>query len=377
VAVIGSGPAGLTAAYYLAKIGRHEVTIFEALAEPGGMLRYGIPRYRLTEEVLQRDLDVIASAGVSIETNFRVRSLTELQTQGYDAIFISSGAHSSYPLGVEGQELEGVIDCLQYLRDVASGKPVTVGERVAVVGGGNSAIDAARTALRTGATHVTILYRRGRDEMPADDHEIADALAEGVVLETLTVPVAVQRAGDKLEVTCRRVRLGAADASGRRRPEPIEGSEFADHYDTVLSAVGQHPAVPADWGVEVGKGERIKVAPSTLQTSMKGVFAGGDAVLGPASVVEAIAHGRAAAQEIDLYLGGSGDIEEQLAPAEILSELPPLPEEAGEQFRPEMPTTAVPVRIRSFTEVELGYSRQDAIEEAGRCLRCDLQESKS
>ena len=375
VAVIGSGPAGLTAGYYLAKVGGHAVTVFEALAQPGGMLRYGIPRYRLPEEILQRDIDIIESAGVRIETNSKVRSLTALREQGFDAIFISSGAHTSYPLGIEGQDQHGVIDCIQFLRDAASDKQAQVGERVAVIGGGNSAIDAARTALRSGGKEVTILYRRDRDEMPADDHEIADALSEGVKLETLTLPVKVERDADGLEVTCRRMRLGAIDESGRRRPEPIERSEFTARYDTVLSAVGQHPTVPDDWGLEVGSGERIKVEPGSLQTSVADVFAGGDAVLGPASVIEAIAHGRSAAQAIDRYLGGSGDIDEYLAPAEILSELPPLPVETGERFRPEMPSTDVLVRIRSFSEVELGYSRQDAIEEAGRCLRCDLQES--
>jgi NADPH-dependent glutamate synthase beta subunit-like oxidoreductase len=373
--VIGSGPAGLTAAYYLAKLGGHAVTVFEALAQPGGMLRYGIPRYRLPEEVLQRDIDIVVGAGVTIETNSEIRSLPALRDRGFEAIFISSGAHSSYPLGVEGEDSAGIIDCIQFLRDVASGKEVRVGEQVAVVGGGNSAIDAARTALRTGGKDVTILYRRDRDEMPADDHEIADALAEGVRLETLTLPVKVERDAEGLQVTCLRVRLGAIDATGRRRPEPIEGSEFTVRYDTVLSAVGQHPSVPADWGLQVGSGERITVEPGNLQTSVEGVFAGGDAVLGPASVIEAIGHGRSAAQAIDRYLGGSGNIDEHLAPAEILSELPPLPAETGERFRPEMPASDVMVRIRSFSEVELGYSRQDAIEEASRCLRCDLRES--
>jgi NADH-quinone oxidoreductase subunit F len=374
VAVIGSGPAGLTAGYYLARTGGHAVTIYEALPEPGGMLRYGIPRYRLPAAVLDRDLGIITGAGVRIETNAEIRSLDALRERGHDAIFLSSGAHASDSIGDETQVLEGVTDCVQLLRDVASGAPVVVGRRVAVVGGGNSAIDAARTALRIGAGEVTVLYRRDRDAMPADEHEIDQAILEGVRLETLVAPVSVRRAGDSLDVTCTRIRLGAIDASGRRRPEPIAGSAFTVGYDTVLSAVGQHPAVPAEWGVEVGHGDRITVIPGTLRTAVEGVFAGGDAVLGPASVIAAMTHGRAAAQAIDRYLGGSGDIDEHLAPAEIVSELPPMPVETDDRFRPPMPISDLATRFQSFSEVELGYSRQDAIEEASRCLRCDLRE---
>jgi len=374
VAVIGSGPAGLTAAYYLARTGGHAVTVYEALPRPGGMLRYGIPRYRLADAVLERDLAIITAAGVRIETNAEIRSLDALRERGHDAIFLSSGAHVSDSLGDETQVLEGVTDCVQLLRDVASGVPVEVGRRVAVVGGGNTAIDAARTALRMGADEVTILYRRDRDAMPADEHEITQALLEGVRLETLVAPVSVRRVDGGLDVTCLRIRLGAIDASGRRRPEPIAGSEHAACYDTVLSAVGQHPAVPPEWGVEVGAGYRIQVLPGSLRTAVEGVFAGGDAVLGPASVIAAMTHGRAAAQEIDRYLGGSGDIDEHLAAPEILSELPPMPVETEDRFRPPMPISDLRTRFRSFSEVELGYSRQDAIEEASRCLRCDLRE---
>jgi NADH-quinone oxidoreductase subunit F len=376
VAVIGSGPAGLTAAYYLSRVGGHAVTVYEALPEPGGMLRYGIPRYRLPADVLERDLRIIRDAGVRIETNVEVASLPALRER-HDAVFISTGAHVSDSFGDEGQELEGVIDCLRFLREVASGEPVRVGERVAVVGGGNSAVDAARTALRLGGREVTIVYRRDRDEMPADENEIAEALAEGVRLETLVAPVSVTRAADGLDLTCQRVRLGAIDASGRRRPEPIEGSTFTTRYDTVLSAVGQHPHVPPEWGLEVGPGERIVVRPDGARTSLDGVFAGGDAVTGPASVIMAIAQGRAAAQAIDRYLGGSGEIDEQLAPPERAGELPPLQAETGERLRTRIPSTDARTRIRSFSEVELGYTPEDAMEEASRCLRCDLLEAKA
>ncbi|MCU0506063.1 MAG: FAD-dependent oxidoreductase [Chloroflexi bacterium] len=374
VAVVGSGPAGLTAAYYLARTCGHAVTVYEALERPGGMLRYGIPRYRLTDAVLDHDLAIIAAAGVRIETGVEVRSLDALRDRGHDAIFLASGAHVSDSLGDETQLLEGVTDCVTLLREVSSGRPVTVGRRVAVVGGGNTAIDAARTALRIGASEVTILYRRDRDAMPADVHEIEQALLEGVRLETLVAPVEVRRADGSLAVTCQRVRLGAVDAGGRRRPEPVAGTEFTVAYDTVLSAVGQHPAVPPEWGVDVGAGQRIVVAPGSLRTGVDGVFAGGDAVLGPASVIAAIAQGRAAAQAIDRFLGGSGDIDEHLAPVEIVADLPPIAEETEDRFRPPMPVSDLATRFGSFAEVELGYSRRDAIEEASRCLRCDLRE---
>jgi len=377
VAVIGSGPAGLTAAYYLARVGGHAVTIYEALPEPGGMLRYGIPRYRLPAEVLERDLAIVRAAGARIETDVEIRSLSALRENGHDAIFVSTGAQVSDSIGDETQVLEGVVDCIRFLRDVASGVPVSVGERVAVVGGGNSAVDAARTALRLGGREVTILYRRDRESMPADEHEIAEALAEGVRLETLVVPTSVVRTAGGLDVTCLRLRLGEIDASGRRRPEPIEGSAFTVRYDMVLSAVGQHPHVPAEWGLDVGAAERIVVTPGSLRTSLDGVFAGGDAVTGPASVITAIAHGRAAAQAIDRYLGGSGDIDEQLAPAATADELAPVAVETGERFRTRIPSADARARIRSFTEVELGYSREEAMEEASRCLRCDLLQARS
>jgi NADH-quinone oxidoreductase subunit F len=376
VAVIGSGPAGLTAAYYLARVGGHTVTIYEALERPGGMLRYGIPRYRLPADALERDLRIIETAGVRIETNAEVRSLAALREQGHDAVFVSTGAHISDSFGDDPQDLEGVVDCIHFLRDVAAGTPVRVGRQVAVVGGGNSAVDAARTALRIGAEEVTIVYRRDRSEMPADDHEIREALAEGVRLQVLVAPVSVHCADDGLDLTCHRMRLGAIDASGRRRPESIAGSEFTTRYHTVLSAVGQHPHVPPEWGLEAGRGERVVVAPGSHRTSLEGVFAGGDAVTGPASVITAIAEGRAAAQEIDRYLGGSGQIDERLVPPEGPADIPLVQVEAGQRFRTRIPSTDARARVHSFAEVELGYSREDAMAEASRCLHCDLLQTR-
>jgi NADPH-dependent glutamate synthase beta subunit-like oxidoreductase len=245
---------------------------------------------------------------------------------------------------------------------------------VAVVGGGNSAVDVGRTALRLGAREVTILYRRDRGDMPADAHEITEAIAEGVRLQTLVMVGSIVRAGDGLDVTCLRARPGAFDDSGRRRSIPIEGSAFTARYDTVVAAVGQHPRVPAAWGLEAGPGEQIVVAPGGLRTAVEGVFAGGDAVTGPSTVVAAIAHGRAVASEIDRYLGGDGCIDESFAPPDRPVELEPLAVATGELPRTRMPAADARTRIRSFDEVELGYSREEAKLEANRCLRCDLGE---
>jgi NADPH-dependent glutamate synthase beta subunit-like oxidoreductase len=244
-----------------------------------------------------------------------------------------------------------------------------------VVGGGNSAIDAARTALRAGAAQVTILYRRTREEMPADRDEIEDAIAEGVKLETLTLPVGIRRSKGGLEVTCRRMKLGDIDATGRRRPVPVEGSDFTLVTDTILSAIGQYPGIPRRLGVEVSeRGQTVAVERETLETSMKGVFAGGDVVLGPASVVEAIGQGRRAAAAIDRFLGGDGRIDESLAPPENRDALPPMKTETKARPRTAMPFLAPATRARSFKQVEKGYSRSQAVEEAGRCLRCDLED---
>ena len=373
VAVIGSGPAGLTAAYYLTKRGGHEVVIHEALEEPGGMLRYGIPRYRLSAEDLDRDIDIVRAAGVEIRCSSPVESISALRDEGYHAVFVAHGAHASYALGLDGaDETDRVHDCVQFLRRVTGGEKIDVGRRVAVVGGGNSAIDAARTSMRLGADKVTMLYRRSREEMPADDAEITDALDEGMDLQTLTLPIAVKPVDGGIEVTCQRMKLGRIDSSGRRRPEPIEGSEYTEVYDAIIAAIGQHPETPTGFMVETDKRGRVAADRDTLSTSAKGVWAGGDAVTGPASVVEAIAHGRRGAEEIDRFLGGKGDIAEVLAPAEDLAALPPMPDEAGDRLRPQMPHRPADERKRTFEQVELGYSKEAAIEEASRCLRCDI-----
>jgi len=369
VAIVGSGPAGLTAAYYLARLG-HSVTVFEALPEPGGMMRVGIPDYRLPKDILLAEIKEIQDIGVTIKTNTRVGSLDSLFEEGYNAIFLAIGAHQSIKIGMAGDDSPQVMECVDLLRNMNLGKRVKLGKKVAVIGGGNAAIDSARTALRLGAKEVTVIYRRTREEMPANHEEIEDALAEGMQLQFLAAPSRIISQNGKAALECIRMQLGEMDASGRRRPEPIKGSEFMATFDTIIAAVGQRPDVPQQFGLATGAGNTIKVDPDTLSTLRKGVFAGGDAVSGPASVIEAIAAGRQAAISIDKYLGGSGVIDETLAPPE--EETAPL-EEAEKKRRPQVPTLPIARRLSGFDQVELGYSEQMAIEEAARCLRCDLE----
>ena len=371
VAVVGSGPAGLTAAYYLAKLCGHAVTVFEALSKAGGMLRAGIPRYRLPKDVLDAEIDIVRQVGVDIRTSAPVDSLEALRQQGYDAVFLALGAQAGIKLGVSGEDTAGVVNCVSLLREVSFGKRVKLGKTVAVIGGGNAAVDASRTALRLGAKEVTILYRRTRDEMPAAYEELEQALDEGVTAEFLVAPQRITRNNGHVTLECIRMQLGKTDASGRRRPEPIPGTEFEKEFDTVIAAIGQTTEIPDTLGLPTDKGGTLHVDPDTLATDIEGVFAGGDAVSGPASVIEAIAAGRQAAISIDKYLGGKGMIDEVLASPEATT--PPEVEEE-ERGRAQMPWVPAESRVKNFNLVELGYSEDAAIEEARRCLKCDLEE---
>jgi len=372
-AIIGSGPAGLTVAYYLARLG-HEVTVFEALPVAGGMLRVGIPSYRLPVEVLEKEIKEIEDIGVTIKTDSPVESLDELFSQGFDAIFVGVGAHRGTSMGVEGENSPGIVDGVDFLREVNLGRKVEVGERVMVVGGGNVAMDASRTALRLEAKEVTIVYRRTRSEMPASEEEIEEALEEGIKIEYLTNPVRINSKDGRLEVEFTRMELGKVDDSGRRRPEPVAGSEFTGEYDLMIKALGQESVVPDIYGIEAGRGGRVTVDAETLGTTREGVFAGGDVVSGPASVIEAIAAGRQAAISMDRYLGGEGNIDEVLASPEGEVEPIELDEIEGEKYRPELTLLPSEERIKNFAQVLLGYDVERAIEECKRCLRCDLEE---
>ena len=372
VAVVGSGPAGLAAAYYLRKLG-YPVTIFEAHSEVGGMLRVGIPKYRLPREVLDIEVQRLVRMGVEIRTNTRVVSLDLLFELGYEAVFITVGAHQSLRLRIEGEESAGVVDGATFLREVNLGLKPSVGASVAAVGGGNVAIDAARTALRLDADKVKVLYRRTRAQMPADPAEVEQALEEGVELCSLVAPTKIERKEGRLRVTCLRFELGEPDASGRPRPVPIKGSEFDMQLDTLITAIGQAPRVPEDFHLRTGRGRTIQVDPVTLLTNRQGVFAGGDAVTGPATVVQALATGRQAAARIDEYLQHRYPfLAKEPEEAPIGDLLPKTIEAIRKAHRLEPPLLAPETRVKGFRPVELIYDWETAIDEARRCLRCGM-----
>ncbi|MBU4371665.1 MAG: FAD-dependent oxidoreductase, partial [Proteobacteria bacterium] len=309
VAVIGAGPAGLTAAYYLAIEG-YDIDVFEALPVAGGWLAVGIPEYRLPKDVLRAEIGVIEELGVKIHLNTSIGkdiSFEKLR-QDYDALFIGCGTVLSSKLDVPGEELQGVVHGVDYLRRVNLGEKVSLGKRVAVIGGGNVAMDAVRTAVRTGSQEVFILYRRSRAEMPASPEEIEEALAEGIRMEFLAAPVRILGENGKVTgVECIRMELGEPDASGRRRPVPVKGSEFTIACDSIVPAIGQAADlsfIPKESGIAVNKWNTFDVDPVTFATSVPGIFAGGDNVTGPATVVKAVYAGKEAAVSIDRYLSG-------------------------------------------------------------------------
>ena len=371
VAVIGSGPAGLTAAYELAKLG-YPVTVFESLPKLGGMLQVSIPGYRLPKDVLNKEIQTIVNLGVEVRTNVTIGkdlTLDELLQTGYSAVFIAVGLQECRKLRIEGEELDGVIPALKFLKNVNLGRQVKVGSRVAVVGGGNSAIDAARVAIRQHADEVMVLYRRSRDEMPAYSSEVEEAEKEGVKLHFLVSPKRILgKDGHVVSIECIRMELGEFDESGRRRPVPIEGSEFIIKVDTVIPAVGQsldHTLLPKE--ITLSENNTIAVNPRTLQASLPEVFAGGDAVKGEATVIDAICQGKNAAISIDRFLRG----EDMLAGREeILSEGLTAPqEEVVRKPRQVMPLLPVNQRVGD-KEVQLGFTEEMVMEEASRCLAC-------
>jgi NADPH-dependent glutamate synthase beta subunit-like oxidoreductase/Pyruvate/2-oxoacid:ferredoxin oxidoreductase delta subunit len=310
VAVVGAGPAGLTAAYELAKLG-YPVTVFERMSQPGGMMRYCIPDFRLERFVVENETNYIKELGVEVRTGVEFGkdvTIESLHDNGYKAVFLAIGAQLGMKLHVPGEDLKGVVNAVDFLRDVTLGKHVEVGQRVAVVGGGNSAIDAARTAKRMGAREVTILYRRSSEEMPALPSEVAEAEKDGVKIEILVAPKQIiGQDGKVAAIECQRMKLGETDESGRRRPVPIPGSEHKYDVDTVIPALGQlaeASCIPKPLQDEKTRIPTIATDPLTLETKVSGVFAGGDVVTGPASIIEAVGQGKRAATSIHLYLSG-------------------------------------------------------------------------
>ena len=372
VAIVGSGPGGLTAAYYLGKRLGHNVTVFEALPEPGGQLRVGVPHFRLPRKHLDAEISVIAETRVQIRTESRIEDLDKLLNQGYDAVLLAVGAMKPRKLGAPGEELPRVMDCASFLQAVNLGQKVNIGQRVAVVGGGNVAMDGARTARRLGGSEVRVLYRRTRQEMPAYAFEVKSAEEEGVIFDFLVAPRAVAPQGNGLQAQLYRMELGHPDESGRRRPVPVPNSDFNIAVDTLLVAIGLEASVPSQWAVALNPDGTIKADPKSQETNRPGVFACGDAATGPVNVIEAIAGGRRAAQAIDRYLGGDGDISETLAP-EQGDEMayPPYLLNAG-TWPPHQHEIPRDRRVTTFDEVEQGLTKEDAGHEALRCIRCDL-----
>jgi indolepyruvate ferredoxin oxidoreductase alpha subunit len=363
VAIIGSGPAGLSCAYHLTMMS-YPVTAFEALPVPGGMLRVGIPEYRLPKDVLSAEIKRIEDLGVDIRLNTTVTSINQLMNQGYKAVFVAAGAHKDMKLGIPGEEKTGVLSATGFLREVNLGKAVGIGDRVIVVGGGNVAIDSARVAIRQGAKQASIVYRRSRAEMPASDEEIEAAEEEGIKITYLAVPTKVLGDGKVTGMECTRMELGEPDANGRARPIPIKGSEFVIGADTVIVAIGQIPALTfADKELQISAQNTLIVDPDTLATNKPGVFAGGDVVTGPATVADAVGTGKRAAVSIDRYLRGKPlNSKEKKRPVVSFEELhtanlPLLPK-------------AKASRVQGFAEVEDGLTPDVATVEAQRCLSC-------
>ena len=381
VAVVGGGPGGLTAAYYLARRG-YDVQIFDAHPKLGGTLRYGIPDYRLPQKVLDLEIQYILDHGVSAQCGVRLGqdfTLADLQQQGFAATFLALGAMRAKPLGVEGERADGVIGGIDYLSAVKQqGAPEFKGS-VLTVGGGNTAIDAARTALRCGAGRSTILYRRTRDEMPADRAEIDDALAEGVRIEFLVAPLnVVVESGRVKALRCQRMRLGDPDQSGRRRPVPIAGSEQEYSCNTIIAAIGQDVVLDGAVGSTLGdlavsRWGTLEVDSRTFATNVPGVFAAGDVVTGPAAAIDAIGSGRLAALSIDTFLQ-TGRLLGQPEFASKRTDLGEIPHEYFEQFekgvRAEATKLAPEESVRGWSEMDHGLAAEQIKPEAGRCLSC-------
>ena len=384
VAVIGAGPAGLACAYYLGLRG-YRSTIFECLPEPGGMAAVGIPDYRLPRSILRREADFVEELGSEIRYNTRIGkdlSLQDIFDEGFKIVFIGSGAHNASSMRCEGEEAgyEGFMTGVEFLRKMALGEKTLEGKKIVVIGGGNVAIDCVRSALRLGFTDVNLVYRRTEAEMPADEVEIHDAKEEKVVFNFLTQPIKILAENNKVTgLECLRMELGEPDASGRRRPVPIEGSNFVIEAEAVVPAIGQVcdiTYIDAALGIEKTRWNTIVVKNRTFQCGDKPVFSGGDCESGPFTLIAALAAGKKAARYIDQYLGTGAcepddnenmeDLIEHMGVFRKDERMPIL----GGKDRMQLKMLDPETRIHTFDEVEEGFNAADALEEASRCLRC-------
>jgi len=374
VAVVGSGPAGLSCAYDLFRNG-YRVTVYEAMPMAGGMLAVGIPEYRLPKGILNREIDAVKKLGVEIRLNTKIEDAGALLKEGYRAVFMAVGAHKGNGMEIPGKDLKGAYDAIDFLRETNLGRRVAIGKKVAVIGGGNSAIDAARVAVREGAESVQVFYRRQRQDMTAMTAEIEAAEAEGVNLNFLTTPARLLEKNRKVGgMECVRMELKELDASGRGTPYPVKDSEYITEIDTVIFAIGQTPdlsLITNVKGITTTRQGIVVVDPATLETGIAGIFAGGDMSWGGGTVIEAIAAGKRAAVSIDRFLQGidlkEGREEDPLRARDIQVTIPAGTKEAP---RPPMPELKVADRCSNYREIRLGFTREMAIAEAERCLSC-------
>ena len=376
IAIIGAGPAGLTCAYFLAIEG-YQVTIFEKLPVLGGMLTVGIPSYRLPRDIIESEIQTVKDLGVKFKTGVELGkdiTVAQLREDGFSAFFLGIGSHECKVLGIEGEDLEGVYPGVDFLREVNLGNRVHLGDRVAVIGGGNVAMDSVRTALRTGSTKPFVVYRRSFEEMPANDVEVEECGEEGIDIMTLTAPIRIMGENGKVKaLECIKMELGKPDASGRRRPVPIEGSEFTLEVDTVIPAIGQESDWAcltdecacnlSDWGT-------LNVNAVTLQSGDPDIFSGGDAVTGPATVVEAVEAGKQAAISIDRFVQGQ-DLAAGRDKQWVSVDDVPL-ENAVVQPKEKMPCLEPQTRVSNFNEVQLGFDETLSQKESSRCLSCGI-----
>jgi NADPH-dependent glutamate synthase beta subunit-like oxidoreductase/NAD-dependent dihydropyrimidine dehydrogenase PreA subunit len=374
VAIVGSGPAGLTCAYYLAQEG-YRVTIFEKAKVLGGMLAAGVPSYRLPHSIVEAEIKLIRKMGVTMKTGVEVgkdKTIAQCRKDGFKAFFLAVGAQESVQMDVPGEELDGVYRGLEYLRQVNLGKPMRLGERVAVIGGGNVAIDAVRSARRLGSEKALILYRRSLEEMPSTPEEIKQCREEKISIRTLTQPVRfVGNHGRVKAIECVKMRLTDPDASGRRKPEPIPNSEFTVKVDAVITALGQE----SDWccltpecSCTLTEWGTMKINPLTLQSEDPDIFAGGDAARGPKTVIEAVADGRQAAISIVRYLSGQNLHLSRDMPLKAIKE--PQREKYDRAKRAQIPYLDPKKRVKNFNEVQKGFTKNVTIQEAKRCISC-------